>query len=58
MQVYLINKLDRFCPENNVGDWIVEIWVDPKAAADRAEVLDDKDNYWFHCVIPHEIKGL
>jgi hypothetical protein len=58
MQVYLINKLDRFHPENNVGDWIVEIWVNPEQAADRADVLDAEDQYWFHCVIPHEIRGL
>lgn len=58
MQVYLINKLDRECSENNVGDWIIEIWADGQKAADRAEVLDKQDQYWFHCVIPHEIRGL
>lgn len=58
MQVYLINKLDRYCPENNVGDWIVEIWVDSDKALDRANDLDELDQYWFHCVIPHEIRGL
>lgn len=40
MKVYLINKQDKYCPENNNGDYIVEIYLGKNKAERRAKTLD------------------
>lgn len=53
--VYLINKQDKFAPENNNGDWIVEAYLDEDFAVERANELDDFDGMYSHYVIEMKI---
>jgi hypothetical protein len=42
-KIYLINKQDRYCPENNNGDYFIEAWSTEKLAYKRASELDKED---------------
>lgn len=39
-KVYLISSQDKYCPENNNGDHIVEVWDDLSKAEQRRVELD------------------
>lgn len=56
MQVYLIDRQDRWCPENNNGQYIIEVWGDGEKAADRANYLDKTETLWYHNVIAYELE--
>lgn len=39
-EIYLISKQDKYCPENNNGDYIIECWDNYLDAKTRCEQLD------------------
>jgi hypothetical protein len=55
MMIYLINKQDRYCPENNNGDYFVEAYLGKVKAEKRVKVLDKQDPMWAHYVCEMEI---
>lgn len=50
MKVYLINKQDNWCPENNNGDYFIEAWSTEEKALNRLKELNKKDNQadWYY----------
>lgn len=49
--VYLINKQNKYCPENNNGDYIVEAYSTKELADKRCKVLDKEDKNNEHFVM-------
>jgi hypothetical protein len=57
-KVYLISCQDAWCPENNQGDWILEVWQNEMEAEERCKVLDKKSKGMYnHYTIEHELHG-
>lgn len=53
-KIYLINKQDRYCPENNNGDYIVAAYSNEERAEQEAIRLDKEDPSAIHFV--HEMR--
>lgn len=41
--IYLINKQDRWCPENNNGDYIVAIFANEQNAKEYSQYWNNTD---------------
>ena len=48
--VYLINQQDRWCPENNNGDYFIEAYSTEEAADARCAELNKKEDIWIYYV--------
>lgn len=48
--IYLINKQDKYCPENNNGDYIVAAFSNKEKAQKEAFRLDRKDPSSIHYI--------
>lgn len=55
MKVYLINKQDRYCPENNNGDYIVAAFLDIDLAKEYCEKQDKFWPLWEHNIYIQKI---
>ena len=53
--IYLINRQDKYCPENNNGDYIVEAWLTRFEAEQAAKDLDEIEPSWYHIVQEIEV---
>lgn len=49
-KVFLINKQDKYCPENNNGDYIIEAWSTFEDAEKACKTLDEIDPCWSHYI--------
>lgn len=48
--VYLINQQERYCPENNNGDYFIEAYSDETIANSRCAELNKKEDMWVYYV--------
>lgn len=52
-KIYLINRYDKWCPENNNGDHIVAAFSSKTKAEEAVKLLDSKDETIGHTI--HEL---
>lgn len=54
-KVFLINRQDKYCPENNNGDYIIEAWLNEEDAKVACDELDQRNPLWSHYINEMEL---
>ncbi len=55
--VYLINKQDAYCPENNNGDYIIAAFLNREEAIEYVGTAEEDDSSYSFLINEMEISG-
>jgi len=56
MKIYLINQQDKWCPENNNGDYFIPgCYLKETNAETKCNELDIENPNYYHCVHEFEV---